>query len=246
MLIDPFEKKRPSLLLLGFIAASSLTLTAFEWRTPIDQLTVYDPIPTEEFKIESDLLHIQIEYKQPDVVVAKVPLTQQRSSSSQIQTVPDNMPMMTMTKSSAAVAKPLVTKHTKSLPASLSTPSPSGPVDMRSLSVHELPYMTDCSSITDDVERFQCTQNSLKKFIANEFKIPSIDRLRDLPGRLVVEFVIDEHGVIRQIDPGKECAPALRDEIERVFASIPTMVAAASGGKRVPVRFSIPLRVERY
>lgn len=244
MLRTDLENKRPSLFLLGLIAASSLTLTAFEWQYPDDMRNSQTDLPGEDdLLIEVDMNDFIIEYERPKTKIIR-PAATKKTNSFIISNEP--IKKLEIGKRIEPLTSPLKkTKLNLEVKKTMSIPEPSGPVSVRNLAIHEMPYTRDCGTIKDDVERFQCTQIALKNHIARNFKIPSLRDSPNIPNSIKVSFVIDEYGLIKDIRSKQEVDEALLKEIETVFSGIPNMVPAASDGQRISVRFEIPLTLLR-
>jgi hypothetical protein len=241
------DQKRPTLLMMGLMASLSLTLCAFNWQTETGSLAAYNPLGLEGEAIEWDLPPVIILKSQPEPQAAAPSLHSAPSpvGSRNITLVPDLTPMPThngpMNKLSAI--KP-ITRSNQGLKRDLK-PLASTTHGIRQLQPQELPYMRTCGSITDPIERFQCTQVKLKKHVGSKFRVPSIYEMAALPSRVQVLFVIDEYGRIRDIQTEEKQHPIIMRELERVLGSCPEMVAASVAGQRVKVRFELPIVMSR-
>ena len=239
------ESKRPTLFLLGVISALSLTLMAFEWRTPEKIYSISTSLGGEDWIIDKVLPPVVIVPDKPKQVTTQAQAAR-LSNSNILKIVPDDMLVM-----KRGPAMKMLQLNTPNRPANrglersvnrdLKTTR-----SVRGLQPHELPYMRLCGHIKDDIERFQCTQMELKKHVVSNFRMPSSDQIENLPKRVEVTFTIDQYGMITNVTPDKDYHSSLTTEIERVMTSTPEMVPATVSGDRIAVRFELPIVLERY
>ena len=239
------ESKRPTLFLLGVISALSLTLMAFEWRTPEKIYSITGSLEGETLIFETVLPDIVIEPYKPKQFTSQSQAARQ-SNSNILKVVPDDMPIMKrgpamellqLNTSERLSDRGLDRTVNRDLAATKS---------IRALQPHELPYMRLCGHINDDIERFQCTQMELKKYVVSNFRMPSKDQIKNLPKRVEVTFTIDRYGMITNVTPDKDYHSSLSSELERLMTNIPEMVPATVSGDRIAVRFELPIVLERY
>lgn len=241
---NELENKRPTLFLLGMIAALSSILMAFEWRTEGRAIVEWDALEIDGVLIEPDLVAVIIDVPEEKTApVAPAPASQ--STSHIIEVVPDAMPVLDRGTPAPVLAlrKPINERPRSLAPVRSNTVA--GPRSFKGLQPHEMPYLRKCGHITDDIERFQCTQMELRNYVGSTFRIPSIDELPDMPEKVAVKFTIDKNGNIIQVDSGQDDKRALDKEVIRVMEGMPEMVPATVSGQRVPVRFELPIRLER-
>lgn len=239
------ESKRPTLFLLGVISALSLTLMAFEWRTPAP---IYDILPSlgiEGKLIETVLPDILIIPDNPRQVTTQQQATR-HTNSHLIKVVEDDMPVMRRGPAPAKIqlstpGRPATRGLERTVDRNIETTR-----SVRALQPHELPYMQLCGHIKDDIKRFQCTQIELKKHVVSSFRMPSSDQIENLPKRVKVTFTINKYGMITNVTPDKEYHSSLSTEIERVMTNIPEMVPATVSGDRIAVRSELPIVLQRY
>jgi hypothetical protein len=244
MLKSELNKKRPSLFLLGVIAACSMTLTAFSWQFERDDLTIYIPLEDESLLIEVDMAQVFIEREKMAFSPAQ-PEVKKKSTSIIASDKPKEMSLTKLDNRPSSI-KPLKRMDTQDKVAqTLATASSPSSVSYRSLKIHEMPYLRSCGHLKDDVERFQCTQSEMRRHIATNFKVPPVDVVPDIPAKVFVTFIIDEYGSIDEVIPSEKINPVLLEEVIKVFTSMPEMVPAVSAGRKLAVRFEIPLAIQR-
>jgi protein TonB len=88
-------------------------------------------------------------------------------------------------------------------------------------------------------ERDVCFDQKLMQHIAKNFRYPSSEYKNNIQGKVVVEFVINETGLvdIKHITGGTE---ALQAEAKRNILAIPKMKPGMLAGKPRAINFTVP------
>jgi hypothetical protein len=239
------EKKRSSLLFLGIIAAASLTLTAFEWRSPHETFETKAGFEDQVQIIESDLHAIIIEQEVKHEVVQK------STKSSLTQFILSDLLHLDLKDDPEPIEKkvvamtPIKTMAKASLKGSSDNLKTNEVSTLSSLSAHQLPFMYSCATILDFDQRFKCTELAISEHLKQSIHIPSTREVKELPGLFYVQFIIDEYGAVGNLTYSKDIPKALRKEVDKAFQSIPFMQAASVNGRNVKVIFAIPLQLQR-
>lgn len=244
MLKTDIEQKRPTLMALSFMAALSLTLCAFEWKHSAKTYEVYVPVEDENEQFERDL-DIQIVYEILAKAQAQPAPSRQESRSNRFEFT-DRIEPMSTRPSSAEPLQPI--KRIDKQVRGIKSPIQNGTNTSRKLSglqPHEMPYVRSCAHIEDDIERFQCTHNALRQVVLDNFRAPSMSSMGEGETKVKVLFTIDSNGAITRVHSEEKVSAAMEREILRVFDKIPNMVPAVVQGRRVDVRFEIPIVIHR-
>ncbi|NND95294.1 MAG: hypothetical protein HKN45_10535 [Flavobacteriales bacterium] len=218
----------------------STTLTAFSWNYENTGHFSNSPLDEETILIEPDLDRIIIE--------RNIPLDKRlkNKKSNSVEATDRAQVSLAKLETRNSTLRDLGNlKSTRRIDRHLISSSASSVKSYRELALHEMPYLRICGSLKDETERFQCTQSEMRKHIAEKFRIPSQDKLSSIPERFLVTFIIDEYGRIEKISPIDVIDPLLLEEVRHVFESMPEMVPAASSGRRIAVRFEIPIAIQR-
>jgi periplasmic protein TonB len=93
----------------------------------------------------------------------------------------------------------------------------------------------------EKLPEFPGGNDQLMLYIAKNFKYPSEARKKDISGRMLISFVVNEDGTISDVFPIKKVHPLLDDEAMRVVKSMPQWIPGSQDGVPVKVRFSIPI-----
>ena len=79
------------------------------------------------------------------------------------------------------------------------------------------------------------------KYIQQNIKYPQVALDKEEQGRVVVNFVVDANGKIRNAKVAKGVSEALDAEALRVIQNAPDWTPAKQDGKNVPVTYSVPV-----
>jgi TonB family protein len=82
----------------------------------------------------------------------------------------------------------------------------------------------------------------LQQYLAKSIKYPKSALKKDVSGLVVVSFVVDVDGAIRELEVVKSVHNVLDKEAVRVIKVMPNWKPGLLEGKSVPVRFKIPVR----
>lgn len=103
-------------------------------------------------------------------------------------------------------------------------------------------------AIVDEMPQFTGGDSGLMKYISNNIKYPVLDDSDDLQFKVVVSFVVDTAGQIRN-----SCImnPKFEDRISPIEAAVLEMIQsmpdwepAICNGKKVPFRFVLPINID--
>ena len=116
-----------------------------------------------------------------------------------------------------------------------------GDVQKNTLTMKELaPVWPGCES-GSATQRDHCFKQKLATHIAKNFKYPTDAYKKNEQGRVIVEFFIDEKGLvdIKKISGG---TTALQNEAKRNIGLIPKMQKPGMmGGKPKPIKYVVPI-----
>jgi TonB family C-terminal domain len=85
------------------------------------------------------------------------------------------------------------------------------------------------------------SSNFLSKWVYQYLKYPKSAVKEGISGTVVVEFVIDKSGNIRDVNVVKSVSPSLDDEAVKVVSSSPKWKPAEYNGEKVNVKTSVPI-----
>lgn len=219
--------------LFGVIVAGSLSLVAFEWRTPSTVFRVPQALGPED-DLPTEILPVII-LEKPKVYTAPKPRkksTTVMAGEPEPEPSPEPAPAPDPGTDPAPGPdpEPTVDIHALLPPERVETMLTWGTVGVR-------PYFMECLK-RDPRSLEPCTEDRIESHLRNNFKFP-----RSLSGELrtTVTFEIDATGRIGKVVCAPKVDAEVLQEVERVVRSMPTFVPGSQGGIPVPVYYQIPL-----
>lgn len=85
-------------------------------------------------------------------------------------------------------------------------------------------------------------QANLYKFISDSLQYPALAREKMIQGLVVVTFVVDHDGSIKEVKIIKDLEGGCGQEAARIMSIMPRWVPGEISGKPVRVRFTLPVR----
>ncbi|OJW83216.1 MAG: hypothetical protein BGO69_19065 [Bacteroidetes bacterium 46-16] len=82
---------------------------------------------------------------------------------------------------------------------------------------------------------------NIDSFITARLQFPADAKAAHIQGRVVVTFVIDETGMVQQVQLHKHLYPSLDSEALRIIRLLPGWKPGCESGKNIPVTFSWPV-----
>ncbi|MBR5205505.1 MAG: energy transducer TonB [Bacteroidaceae bacterium] len=95
--------------------------------------------------------------------------------------------------------------------------------------------------LLDKKPKFKGGETGLEKFLKENVKYPAIARENGVQGRVIVEFIIEKNGSITNAKIIKGVDPHLNNEALRVVNLMPKWKPGKHKGKKVRVRYSMPI-----
>lgn len=106
--------------------------------------------------------------------------------------------------------------------------------------IEYVPVFPGCEHLQTQAERKDCFNQKVQEHIKANFNYPPSALEMGITGRVHVQFVIDSNGQVTGIQkrgPDK----LLEKEAERIIASLPKVKPGEQRGKKVSVKYSIPI-----
>lgn len=95
--------------------------------------------------------------------------------------------------------------------------------------------------IVEKMPSFPGGNEALMKWLGNNIKYPAKADKNDITGRVIVRFVVDTDGSVKDATILKSVDKLLDDEALRVVNAMPKWTPGEHEGKTVPVHFSLPV-----
>ncbi len=122
------------------------------------------------------------------------------------------------------------------------TGSDDGPKEFTPFSVEQLPMFEACKGVSRS-EQKDCFDEQMAKAIAKHLVYPDSDLENGTQGVALVEFIIDENGVITNVKAldNKRATVTMQNAAEKAVKRIPKLIPAMHGKKPVKIKYSIPV-----
>ncbi|NNE28355.1 MAG: energy transducer TonB, partial [Saprospiraceae bacterium] len=88
----------------------------------------------------------------------------------------------------------------------------------------------------------RCSEKLFFTFLSNELRYPLQAKEVGVKGTVVVQFVVDEKGVISQIEVVRDIGAGCGRESIRVINKMPEWIPGKQRGKPVKVRMRLPIK----
>ena len=82
---------------------------------------------------------------------------------------------------------------------------------------------------------------ALMKYLSSNIKYPTISQETGSQGKVIVQFVVDKDGTISNPEVVRGVDPYLDKEAIRVISSMPKWTPGVQNGKKVRVKFTVPV-----
>lgn len=212
------ERKRFAFFQIGLVVAGSLTLAAFEYTTVnVEKKKVEIAQNTSTWSPTTDLIDEDILESKPQPQTASY------------QTEPVDSVIISTTPG------PLVT-----------TIGPIVIVDTPCIDCIEKPVIVDDTkakilNFVDKDPEYVGGVEAMMAFLQENTNYPEMCREMGIGGTVFVEFVVNTDGSICQVKSANEMNPLLMKEAERVVGLMPNWIPGENAGKKVRVRYTIPI-----
>jgi len=96
-------------------------------------------------------------------------------------------------------------------------------------------------TIVEQKPKFPGGNQALMRFLSNNLRYPMIAAEKEIQGRVVVQFVVNNDGSIVDVQVLRSVHPSLDAEAVRLIQSMPKWTPAEQRGKKVRVLFTMPI-----
>lgn len=98
--------------------------------------------------------------------------------------------------------------------------------------------------IVENMPEFPGGDIELRKHISNNVNYPEIAKENGIQGKVYVQFVVNQRGVVEQVKIIRGVDPALDKEAVRVISNLPKWKPGSQRGKPVKVSFTVPINFQ--
>ncbi|MEE9437660.1 MAG: TonB family protein [Saprospiraceae bacterium] len=116
------------------------------------------------------------------------------------------------------------------------------PEDNTPISIAErMPVYGDCYESQDENQRRECTQKYLLEHIYKNIKYPAIAREANIEGTVVVSFVVDKYGKVKDISLLRDIGVGCGNEVLKAIKKLAIFKPGKQNGKPVNVVYRVPV-----
>lgn len=112
--------------------------------------------------------------------------------------------------------------------------------------VEEMPRFPGCEDEIDKRQRKICADDKLMDFVFKNVAYPDSAKNEGISGTVVVSFVVDTSGALSNKQIIKSVHPMLDQAVLDVVDRMPKWIPGKQQGKKVRVRFNLPVRFKMH
>jgi protein TonB len=238
--LPKWDKNRPIFFQLGMILSLFCANLIINYETPIPIPEKYETVDLSDNNFQNVQSHTEQVYVNPKPIVKLNPLISKlilvdnlKEEISEV-TTPEIQEPATSTTDEPIISMPEIVEK-------LVIEKPK--VDNKVWSVAEfMPYLKDCDmNITED-ERRICTQQSILHFVNKHLKYPAAAREIGLEGTVVVSFVIDKEGKMKDMSIARDIGGGCGQAALKALSGLSEWKPGKQNHQPVNVKYSIPIR----
>ena len=222
------ERKRFAFFQIGLLVSGSLCLAAFEYSAAV---------PLEEQHITQDFGN-GLDTEIPVDVIEHMPQQKQQNTVVNLDDVED----VKVVDKLKTEGDPIVTKGEDVI-------SIDGDLGVDLLSGDDLKLAGDEGEIFDVVSKepeFPGGVDAMFEWIRSHVVYPELARDMGIQGIVYVQFVVNKDGSITQVQSKQAPHADLAKESERVVSMMPKWNPGEQAGKKVRVRYTLPIQFKQY
>ncbi len=223
-----FERRRVMLLQAGLLTASSFTLAAFTYKSPLDTHRPLERTAYEE---------IAYEIVQPETPKEKI-LDMKDLKVEQEQTTVDLNPELTEDS-----------KETENTSKDVESTVETGTLNDPNIVIGEFTIGT--KDIEEEIFEFVPVEaryiggfEAMKKYIRDNIRIPNDGFTEMESGTVYLSFVVEKDGEVSNVVVEKGINPALDREAKRVVRSFPNWIPGEYEFRQVRTKVRLPIVIE--
>ena len=216
--VADLEGKKTTWLLVGYILVLAIMFVAFEW-TRRDKIDTSEIVAEVSLNFEEEIIPITMQEKP----VAPVPV-EAKTISETIEIVEDDAEIEeTIIASDEDMGEVVEIQN------------------IENVVVEEPEKEEEIFQVVEAMPEFPGGTAELMKWLQKNIKYPSISQENGVQGRVIVQFVVNRDGSI--VDPVvlRSVDPYLDKEALRVVSAMPKWKPGEQRGKKVRVRFTLPV-----
>ncbi|MEO9869729.1 energy transducer TonB [Ekhidna sp.] len=205
------EAKKPLFFGIGMIISLSLTLVAFEWKSPIDPIVDFIPIENDTY---DEILIPPTVHTPPPPPPQSIPII--KSTNEESKEEPDIIIDIDILDEDPIVIL---------IPTEVPDEKPDEVI--RS-------YAEVMPSFEGGIQKFY-------SFISDRMKYPRAASKLGIEGKVFVQFIVGKDGLLSDIHVVKGIGSGCDEEALRVMNLVPKFIPAKQGDVRVPIKMIVPI-----
>ncbi len=213
------EGKKLTWVLLGLIFALAAHFVAFEWTQYEKEGETGDIVDAGDIVLEEEIIPITMPEKKT------VPPPPQAVSQAEVLNIVEDDAEIEETTIVSAEDQSEFVEITDDVP----------------IVVEEPEQEEQIFQVVENQPEFPGGMTELMKFLQKNIKYPSICQEQGIHGRVIVQFVVNTDGSIVDAQVMKPVNPYLDKEALRVVSIMPKWKPGEQRGKKVRVRFTLPV-----
>lgn len=122
-------------------------------------------------------------------------------------------------------------------------PKPDDPESKKVWTITEvMPCLLECDSILKEEDRKVCTQKTILNFIHKNLKYPPLAREEGIEGTVIISFVIDKKGDIRDFEILRDIGAGCGEAALKSIKMLPKWRPGRQNQKAVNVKYVFPIK----
>lgn len=239
--LDVFAISKP-IWMFGLGTALLFTLFAFSWEQV--EAKVYIPDNAGFIDEEVDVIRTKPKPPKPPPPPPPPPVEIIEVPDDDIVDEPDMVSMEVDETTEMEVYEPVIEAAAPPPP-----PPPPPPKDDGIIEIHNfaevMPRFPGCENFEGTrLEKDKCAEEKMLQYIYSKVKYPSIARENGIEGRATLQFVVDEMGNITNVNIVRDVAGGCGQAAEVVVKGMPKWNPGMQAGKKVKVRYTLPIVFE--
>ncbi|MDR9375349.1 MAG: TonB family protein, partial [Schleiferiaceae bacterium] len=238
------ESYRTLFLLIGFAAALGIALYLFNITSPQEQ-------PPQDkakmYKLREEASEVVIPVTRQDQKPPQVSKPEKQARKIEVidnlSTLPEEFSMTTSETNEQEAITTGEYQVTDSAVVSVGQEQEAPEEPLPFVVVESPPVFPGCDASAPVKKRKDCFEQSVLRYVLENFEYSAAARKLNISGRVFVQFVIEKDGSVSQAQVVRGLDPILDEEALRVVNQMPTMKPAQQRGKPVRMSFVLPIRL---
>lgn len=225
--VHNLEKSFSLRLFAGLSLALSMTLVAFEWRTPF-----------EEAKFAFD------DSDGPEIIYEYIPVTEETKEEKQEK--PEATKKITFKAEEINLVDNREQETKKEETIEMEVKKEGEYVFIEPEKLPEETAEEEIFRIVEEMPEYEGGEKALLKYLTKNTVYPKIPKENGVSGVVYVSFVVDKEGEVTNVKVERSVDPYLDKEAVRVVSSLKKYKPGKQRGKPVAVAFTLPIRFELH